>query len=240
MIQQPTGTKQMTLKIDCYVKMKVYSNDFSRWTLTMRVIGKKKEKKRNEGGRRKKVIRKKTSHLVTKLQITHPPPVLSFFLSFFLSLASVWLSLSLSHTNDHTHIQTHSPVQCCQQSPLTVYHGCGNSSSVMYERNASENKHETLDAAHTERHQHAAPSKISSWSRCRAHAAAKAMHKIPLLHHWICEEEQLNQWIFLFFCFFFTETGSRNSLCLIFRICVTTHEAAALNVLMEKLKGGGG
>ena len=162
----------------------------------------KKRKKRNEGGRRKKVIRKKTSHLVTKLQITHPPPVLSFFLSFFLSLASVWLFLSLSHTNDHTHIQTHSPVQCCQQSPLTVYHGCGNSSSVMYERNASENKHETLDAAHTERHQHAAPSKISSWSRCRAHAAAKAMHKIPLLHHWICEEEQLNHWIFLFFCFF--------------------------------------
>lgn len=197
MIQQPTGTKQMTLKIDCYLKMKVYSNDFSRWTLTMRVVKKK--------GRwvSEKSYSQKTSHLVTKLQITHPPPVLSFFLS----LVSVWLSLSLSHTNDHTHIQTHSPVQCCQQSPLTVYHGYGNSSSVMYERNASENKHETLDAAHTEHHQHAAPSKISSWSHCRALAAAKAMHKMPLLRHQICEEEQLNQGIvlllFVLRCFFF-------------------------------------
>lgn len=59
MIQQPTGTKQMTLKIDCYVKMKVYSNDFSRWTLTMRVIGKKKERKETKVGVGKKLFAKK-------------------------------------------------------------------------------------------------------------------------------------------------------------------------------------
>lgn len=29
MIKQPTATRQTTLRIDGYVKMKVYSNDFS-------------------------------------------------------------------------------------------------------------------------------------------------------------------------------------------------------------------
>lgn len=108
MIQQPTGTKQMTLKIDCYVKMKVYSNDFSRWTLTMRVIEKK--------GRwvSEKSYSQKYSHLVTKLQITHPP-----HRSFFLSLPRFCLALSFtqSHKWPHTHSNSLTSAVLSAKSP---------------------------------------------------------------------------------------------------------------------------
>lgn len=82
-----------------------------------------------------------TSYLVTKSQIT------SLFLAHSLSGSPF---RSVTQMVLHTHTQT--PAQCCQQSPLTVYHGCGNSSSVMYEKNASKNKHENLDIAHTRSH----------------------------------------------------------------------------------------
>lgn len=61
-----------------------------------------------------------TSYLVTKSQIT------SLFLAHSLSGSPF---RSVTQMVLHTHTQT--PAQCCQQSPLTVYHGCGNSSSVM-------------------------------------------------------------------------------------------------------------
>lgn len=38
----------------------------------------------------------------------------------------------------------------CQQSPPTVYHCSGNSSSVIYVKNAGKNRHETLDSEYTE------------------------------------------------------------------------------------------
>lgn len=72
--------------------------------------------------------------------------------------SSVWLSLLLSHSHVRTHPGTHTKIQtrsqalCCQQSPLTVYHSCGNSSSVVYEKNASKNKHENVDVTHKEPH----------------------------------------------------------------------------------------
>lgn len=75
-----------------------------------------------------------TLYLVTKSQI------LSLFLSPSLS----------SRTGTHTYTQSSKP--CCQHRPLTVYHRCENSSSVMYEKNTSKNKHENLDVTHTERH----------------------------------------------------------------------------------------
>ncbi len=169
MIQQPTSSKQMKLKIDCFLKMKVYSNDFSRWTLTKRVTEK-----------RKVGVKEFFANLLFSDKISLPA---SLALSPHLPLCLALLfTQSLKWPHTHTYTQTHSPVQCCQQSPLTVYHGCGNSSSVMYEKNASKNKHETLDAAYTSS---TSTVQDSFWSHCRALAAAKASHKMPLLYLWI-------------------------------------------------------
>lgn len=97
-----------------------------------------------------------------------------------------------SHTCTHTHTQTHSPVQCCQQSLLTVYHGCGNSSSVMYEKKTLAKTSMRIWTVHT----HRAPPphnavQDSSCSHCRALAAAKAVHKNAFAASLDCEEQQL-------------------------------------------------
>lgn len=104
-----------------------------------------------------------TSYLVTKITNNLP-----------LSLSlSVWLTQMVTHTHSHKLIHQCSAVS---KVPLTVYHGCGNSSSVMYEK-----KCEQKQAWESGRCTHGAPPhntvQDSSCSHCRALAAAKAIHQ---------------------------------------------------------------
>lgn len=137
MITQPQGTKQMTLPNWHYVKMKVYSNDYSGWTLSVW----------ETEGRSQRVL----CNLIFSDKLTNNPLILRS-LSVWLLLALLCAHFTHLHTHTHTRTQTHSPAQRCQQSPLTVYHGSGNSSSVMYEKNGSKNKHENVDVTNTEHH----------------------------------------------------------------------------------------
>lgn len=57
------------------------------------------------------------------------------------------LPRSFAQTTTRTRVQA---VLGCQQSPPTVYHGTGNSSSVVYVKNAGKSRHETLDSEYTE------------------------------------------------------------------------------------------